>query len=480
MTRAAPRSGGLLGRRWIGATVAAVLAVGTTGAAVALPGLVTAAPTTTSALVTAALATPASNPGGDGAPEPPTEPPTPTEPAPTSAPPTAPPPTAPPAPTTTAPDPLPTVTAVPDSPDPSPTRTATPRPISPPTGGTPASGGTPSAPSRLGVRVTTGDVQLPARYWTTASTTTSLQITVTNTGAVRSQLGLTYVLPVGITDAGTPGCSSTGDRTYRCGSWTAEPGARFSTLIQVRVSGDAWRQMPLGGTVSVTATAPGEAGQVRDDEGFAILFPPGPPVPGIGLDADEVAFDITGGSSVLVVRLDNTGTVDAGGLIEVIMPDGVGVFTLPPDCVPGSAGRIRCAMGTVPAGQRAVLWMPLVATPQAQRMAPLAGGVIGRLDPRQGPSRQVQMSFRITAAAALSTPVVGAPQPTGSQGVIGGSGRTAMAGGGANPVRRTAIMLISVSGLLVVAALALATVSLRRWLTGRPDGTSGDTNSALQ
>ncbi|MEU4565540.1 hypothetical protein [Micromonospora sp. NPDC023956] len=444
------------------------LAVGAATAAAVAPGLATAAP------VTAGQAfAPVTDPAGNGDPEPPTDPPTPTEPAPTTAPPTEEPPgETPPPPTTAAPDPLPTVTTA--GPPPTPTRSATPRPPLPthslPTTSAP---GEPTA-ARLGVRVTTGDVHLTTEYWNAASTTAALRVTVTNTGEVTGQVGLAYALPAGVTDAGTPGCAPAGDGGHRCGAWTVAPGARFSTLIRVRVSGDAWRQMPLSGTVSVTATAPGQPAPVSDDEGFAVLFPPGPPVPGIALEADEVAFDIGGGPSTLEVRLGNTGSVDAAGLVEVVLPDGVSVPEPPAGCTSQPAtGRTRCEVGTVSAGRTAVLRLPVVATPEAQRRAPFSGGVVGQLDPRNVESRRVQMSFRITAAAALTTPVAGAPQPTGSQGVLTGSTRGSGPDDGLSPAQRTAIILIGVSGLLVVLALTLATTSLRRRLTGVPGGAAG-------
>ncbi|WBB77673.1 hypothetical protein O7606_15475 [Micromonospora sp. WMMD882] len=445
------------------------VSVGVAVAVAAAPGLATAGPTfgQASLLVT--------QPVGEGD-QTPTDPPPGTEPpAPTDAPPTVRPPvetSAPPA--STAPDPLPTVivtsaappTVAPTTADPRPTL---PPPPTPPSG--PADGGRPDAP--LGVRVTTGDVRLAEAYWNAASSTATLQVTVTNTGAVAERLSLTYVLPPGVTDAGTPGCAAAGDGGYRCGAWTTAPGARFSSLIRVRVSGDAWRRMPLGGTVSVTATAPGGTGSARDDEGFAVLFPPGPPVPGIALGTDEVAFDISGGPSSLEVRLGNTGTVDARGLVEVTLPDGVTVSTPPAGCVSAADGRARCQVGTVPAGRTAVLRLPVAATPEAQRSAPLAGAVAGQLDPRNGASRRVQMSFRITAAASLTAPAVGTPQPTGSQGVLGGSVDRPDPAGGLSSAQRTAILLIVVSGLLVVLALTLATTSLRRRLAAPPGGATG-------
>lgn len=445
----------------------ASLTVGLTAAIAVAPSWASGAPTVTRV---AALATdPVVLPGGElgDVTTPPVEP-TATEPEPTSAPSTLPPPpeTTPPAPPTT--DPAPTTTA-PANPAPTttaPTTTAPPPPAEPAPPVVPPAPPGPArpAPGRLGVRVTTEDVSLSEAYWNAPSKVTTLRVTVTNTGATPEQVRLAYTLPAGLTDAGTDGCAAAGGGQHRCGEWTTAPGARFSTLVRVRVSGTAWRQMPLSGSVRVTATAPGINGSVEDDEGFAVLFPPGPPVPGIRLQADEVAFDISGGATELGVRLGNTGKVDAAGRIDVVLPEGVSMTTPPPGCLAVSASRTRCDVGTVAAGRSATLRLPVAASPEAQRQAPLAGAVFGQLDPRSGRTRQVQMSFRITAAAALATPPVATPAPTGSQGVLAGAGRAGGDEDGLTSVQRTAIVLIATSTLLVALALALATTSLRRWL----------------
>lgn len=425
-----------------------------------VPGWATAAPS--AALVTA----PATGPADEPDEQTPTADPTDTGPAPTTAPPTSPE-TTPPATPTAGPDPTATGTGgpAPTTGPPATTAPATPVPVPPPVRPSAPGPGTPPA-SPLGVRVSTGDLQISGRYWNAASTVATLRVSITNTGTARTRIRLGYTLPSGLADAGTPGCAATGGGEHRCGEWITAPGARFSTRLKIRVSGTAWRNMPLTGSVRVTATAPGTAGSVTDNEGFAVLFPPGPPVPGIMLRADEVAFDIGGGASELAVRLGNTGRVDASGRIEVVLPDGVSVPTPPAGCAPTAAGRTRCEVGAVPAGRTAELRLPVIATPEAQRAAPLSGAVVGQLDPRQGRTRRVQMSFRITAAAALTTQVAAAPAPTGSQGVVAATAPMLdRAGGGSSSVQRTAALLIAVSALLVVLALTLATVSLRRRMT---------------
>ncbi|MEK8108181.1 hypothetical protein NKG94_30855 [Micromonospora sp. M12] len=144
----------------------------------------------------------------------------------------------------------------------------------------PAPGSAAPSPIPLGVQVTTQDVTLTEAYWNTASTAATLQVTVQNTGTVAQRIRLAYTLPAGLTDAGTKGCVTAGGGTYRCGAWMAGAGARFSTVLRLRVAGAAWKQMPLSGSVRVVADAPGAPGEAMDDQGFAVLFPPGPPVPG--------------------------------------------------------------------------------------------------------------------------------------------------------------------------------------------------------
>lgn len=439
---------------------APALAAGIMAAVAAAPGWATASPTVTS--VVRAATDPAAEPGTDPTDATPTVDPTATEP--TTAPPTesAPPETTPPAPPTTQPAPTTTAPGNPVPTTTAPTTTTAPAPPPATRPGRPTAG-------ELGVRVTTEDVSLTPAYWNADRTVTTLRVTVTNTGSTAERIRLGYTLPVGLTDAGTPGCLASGGGGYRCGEWTAPPGDRFSSTIRIRVARTAWRSMPLSGSVRVTASAPGVAGTATDDEGFAVLFPPGPPVPGISLRADELVFDISGAPSTLTVRLGNTGTVDAAGRVDVVLPDGVTATDPPAGCAAVASDRTRCDLGSLPAGRSTVLRLPVAAAPDAQRRAPLAGAVVARLDPRSGRHRQVQMSFRITAAAAL-TPPTGTPAPTGSQGVLAMAEQQRSAGHGVSSTQQTAIILIAVSGLLVVLALALATASLRRRMTGSQSG----------
>ncbi|MEV4758967.1 hypothetical protein AB0J86_28265 [Micromonospora sp. NPDC049559] len=367
----------------------------------------------------------------------------------------------------------------PDVPDPT-GPTGDPSPTGPPPVTTaPATGAPPNRtpptrgrPGALGVAVTTGDIVLDGDYWRAPSTTAQLAVTVTNTGDGNQLVQLGYTLPAGLADAGTPGCAATGDREYRCGSWPVLAGARFETRLRVRVDGDAWRAMPLSGSLRVTARDPvhPERGTATEREGFAVLFPPGPPTAGVTLSASEVNFDITGQPAGLDVRLGNTGDAAATGAVEVVLPAGVTVVEPPTGCRTGPADRTRCELGMVAAGASSPLRLTLAADAETQLAAPFSGAVVGTLTIGTGASRQVRTSFRILAASAGDiVPVVA---PTGSEGVLppaaGG-----LAPGPAPAVDRTAaIGLIAASLLLIVLALALAVSAARgrvpaiarRWL----------------
>ncbi|MEU2612545.1 hypothetical protein ABZ570_13350 [Micromonospora sp. NPDC007271] len=214
---------------------------------------------------------------------------------------------------------------------------------------------------------------------------------------------------------------------------------------------------PAPPTVAPSVATPPSSGPAGGRPGVRMTSDPG-----IALRAEEVLFDINGTPSALDVRLGNTGRVGAAGRVDVVLPEGVSVTDPPAGCSAAAPGRTRCDLGRVPAGQSATLRLPVAATAEAQRRAPLSGTVVGRLDPGNGRDRQVRMSFRISAAAALATPPVAVPAPAGSQGVLA-VGRAA-AGDGRDSSQRLAVTLIAGSLLLVVLALVLATISLRRRL----------------
>ncbi|HEX2770874.1 MAG TPA: hypothetical protein VHN18_00405 [Micromonosporaceae bacterium] len=442
-------------------------------AALAVPAMalaVTAAPVTAGPTAIAASPTVgATSPGGPSPSQPPPATPSPTTPPPTEPPPTEPPPTEPP-PTTPRFTRSPVDPAEPPAHPTDPHATNAPAgPMPPPSARPPGRQGPvrPGQP-RLGVFVSTSDVNLPLAYWNSPATVTELLVTVENTGSVAERVQLSYTLPAGLTDAGTRGCSSIGGSSYRCEGWTVDAGTRWSTRITVRVAREAWKSMPLNGSVQVTATAPNypDAGDVHDDQGFAVLFPAGPPIAGMTLSADEVVFDVSGRPSWLQVRLGNTDRTDATGRVEIILPEGVTVSAPPAGCRALAAERTACDLSLVRAGRTAHVRLPISATAEAQRRATLSGAVIATLTPRAGAVKRMQMSFRITAAAAMSTPSAESPAATGAQGVVAAANGSS--GGRGNGVQRLAISLIAVSVLLVVLALTLAVTSLRRRLADEP------------
>jgi hypothetical protein len=321
--------------------------------------------------------------------------------------------------------------------------------------------------------VSTSDVTLGSGYWSARNGIADLRITVVNTGRVPESVLLRYTLPPGVSDTGTAGCSAAGGRTYRCAARTTGVGARSTTHVRVRVDPDAWRQMPLSGLAEVVATAASRppAETVTDKEGFAVLFPAGPPAAGVSLSASEVSFDITGQATMLDVRLGNTGKSDATGAVAVILPPGVTVPLPPAGCQPAGADRTRCDLGTIRAGQAGSLRIPLAATLEAQRRAPLSGAVVGTLTPGAGGAKQVQLSFRIVAAAGRPELAGDQLHPSGSPALIPPVSRTKPADDSSN-LRQRAAALIAVSVLLVLLAVLAATTSRQ----GTPARPAGDEN----
>ena len=132
------------------------------------------------------------------------------------------------------------------------------RPSGPPRSARPASPA-PPCPASPGSAPTSPPATsaLGTAYWHSRSTATELRVDVANTGQAAARFALLYTLPAGVTDAGTEGCAPAGGQSYRCSAWTARAGAGWSMRIKVRVDGDAWKRMPLMGSVQVTASAPG-------------------------------------------------------------------------------------------------------------------------------------------------------------------------------------------------------------------------------
>ena len=284
------------------------------------------------------------------------------------------------------------------------------------------------------------------------STVADLNVIVANTGQVAQRITLTYTLPAGVSDAGTPGCRPVSGSTYRCSPITAAADASRSVHVRLRVAGGAWRNAPLNGSVQATATGSGRGdfGIARDYEGFAVLFPPGPPVAGMGLAATEVRFTALDKPATLQVTLTNRGRASAVAAVEVALPSGVNAAAQA-DCVPAGA-RIRCNLGPLSAGRSGHVRMTLSATPDAQRQAPLSGAAFGTLS-SGSTVKSTQTSFRILADAA--TAAQDADENTTTTGVAASSASSA-------GVTATALALVLAAGALIVLAVVLATTSLLR------------------
>ena len=181
----------------------------------------------------------------------------------------------------------------------------------------------------------------------------------------------------------------------------------------------AWKQMPL------SRLRPGHRGRARsarreasDDEGFAVLFPPGPPVPGIALAADEVAFDISGAASTLDVRLGNTGEVDAAGRVEVVLPRRGDSADPPAGCAAVDPTRTRCdaRRGAGRADRRGAAAGGGDAGGAAGSAAVRRGDRSARPAQRRDPAGADELpDHRGGRAGHAGRP---APAPTGSQGVL--------------------------------------------------------------
>lgn len=301
----------------------------------------------------------------------------------------------------TAPAPTDTVTDTPTTSDP---------PPPPPPSPTPQPTSAPAA----GVRLTVDDVTVPPGYWT-GSTATSLRYRVTNTGGAAAQVTVAIALPDGLTARAPAGCRSLTRRTLGCGYASLAAGATVGGTVPLRVDPRAWRSAPLGAVVSARATLVGwSTVTARDQAGYAVVFPPGPPTPGISLLVTDVPVDAAR-TGVLSVRLRNTGAVAATARAEILGPQGSRLDGAP-ECVTGPTPQeSRCEIGTLAAGAQEVLGLRLTLDPLAASGAvPLGGLVRAQLTPAGQDTIGTQASFLITMEAAQA-----GTQPSGSVGLAG-------------------------------------------------------------
>lgn len=323
-----------------------------------------------------------------------------------------------------------------------------------------------------GVRVTASDVELSNAYWTGSGNTGTVQITVANTGNVAGQFNGQIVLPgkvqrTGI--SGDDGCAAGGGTTFTCSLGAGDPPGRVR--LQVAVDADAWRNAPLTGSATVTV------GGASHRSPFSILFPPGPPTPGISLAADNITLaPLTTprpDTGQLTVRLSNTGAVPATGALEIITPPGVDLVTYPPNCVSRkriTTDRDRCDLGRVDAGKEVTATFGLSITAAARADAPLSGAIHGYLTPSGQDTSAVLATYRILTGAAPGESAAASgdasPGASGEPGVgAGASGDPLRAGNRTLLSSRISVLPIvgAIVGLVALAGLFVV-LSLRRRL----------------
>jgi hypothetical protein len=317
-------------------------------------------------------------------------------------------------------------TPVDDSPTPTPTddepESPTPPPQSP-TPGQPVPSATTAGPEPgdgnpvLQVRVYASNAVLGAGYWTGADAT-SFTITVRNTGTVTATVKVNYTVPAGVTDTATGACQH-----GSCAVPSIAPGASVPLPVAITVSPDAWRSAPLTGQLAFTASAT-DAPDASGRRTWGIVFPPGPPAPGIGLQVDDVTMDARPDvPGQLKINVTNSGSQPAATTVDVVVPDGVSPGPMPA-CQ--SQQRLndsttRCALGMLPAGGQQPLTVPLTVDAQARANAPLAGLVRATLTPSGQAGRTTQASYQILVpvdqiGVSAGATASGGPTPkTGSQ-----------------------------------------------------------------
>jgi hypothetical protein len=355
--------------------------------------------------------------------------------------------------------------APPDDPNPDPS--GSPSPSSPP----------PSPPPA--VKVNVPDLIVAPGYWQGTANRYDVRITITNTGDPALTTITDVALPAGLSkvNAIASGCTVSG-LTFSC---PLANGAVATVVVTVDVAPNAWRT-PLSGLVHTAAQAVGSDRTAGSEDGFTVVFPSGPPTPGIDLAAADPVLPLHAPgpqeTAVLEVRLRNTGSVQAAGTIEIVTPVGVQLAAVPTQCASRerlTGSRERCSIGTVAAGQQMTLSFELSIRPQARSEAPLAGTVLASLVPVGQDAVTVQAAYRIVVATApLATPGpsespdLGAPVPPPDAGApdqarpdrpVARSVSSAMS---VVPVLTALVGLFTVLGVMVI-------LSLRRRLREEPE-----------
>jgi hypothetical protein len=339
-----------------------------------------------------------------------------------------------------------------------------------------ASPSTPPPPPRVSLNAR--DVPIGAAYWQGTIETYPLSVAVRNTGALPVDAITQVFLPVGVRPAAVTAAGCTADGLSI--SCPIAPGAAVTIVVDISVAPGLWRDPPVG-TVRTKATATGPGADTRTasaETTFGLDFPPGPPTPGIDLSVSDPFLpadpvDPTAGTetSTLEIRLANTGAVQADGAVDVITTRGVGIATVPAQCVTRvrvSPDRERCELGRIPAGQRVTLEFGLVVTRAARAEAPLLGSVHAALTPAGQDTVTVVASYRVlitnrpvdeAGTGTRDGPDVTVAGPPDGDGIDG----TADRGRDGSEIRQASSvlpMLISIVGVLTVLA-AIVVRSIR-------------------
>ncbi|HKS99437.1 MAG TPA: hypothetical protein VJT31_07890, partial [Rugosimonospora sp.] len=327
----------------------------------------------------------------------------------------------------------------------------------PPPGSPPASTG-PGKPGVPAVTVNAGNAVLTTGYWA-GRNTAAVRVTATNVGSVPAQVTFRYALPPGVPYASCPG---------GCALQLAPRQVR-SLDITLRVAPDAWQQAPLSGGLTFVALAPGAAPQTGQVT-WGIVFPPGPPTPGLKLVTSDVHLPRQASTpGTLTVQLTDTGQVPGSAAITVIAPTGASLGTLPAGCRVQKArpATAVCTNPEVAAGTAWTVQLPLSVPAKARADAPLVGLVRAQLQPAGQQVLQTQASYQVFAPGGQAGVTIGASASASapSPSVPGGGGGVGMRDRVAGfPLVRSPIAwpIIGGSATLLVVALIGILLTLRR------------------
>jgi hypothetical protein len=325
------------------------------------------------------------------------------------------------------------------------------------------------------IAVSAGDIPVGAGYWQAAAETYRLTARVRNTGTSPVTATTRVTLPPGVTLGSSEAAGCDADGLQVVGNLAPRVTATIS--VDVTVAPGLWRDPPTG-TVQARATAGTDPdGRAATDEAtFGLDFPPGPPTPDIDLSVSDPFLPADPPNPAtetarLEVRLANTGSVQAEGTVDVVTPPGVEVATVPAECVTRvrvSAGRERCQIGRVAAGQRVTLGFALVVSRAARAEAPLLGSVHGSLTPAGQDPAARQASFSVLVFGRPddgaeptddSDPAVTVAEPRRGAGIGGSDPYGARSRIG--QTLSTLPMFISITGVFVAVA-ALVILPMRR------------------